>query len=142
MGSLEIYANIGAPRGQTCIVHLFSKTLNGMWPNVNAAASRAQIAMNEAENGGDLKELKERFTTKIQPRKNNRPRRFTTRSTSWTMFGKGGKGGASLNFAPIEEEKKFEEVRPFALLDPSIIEDGWWENYRANAVKIDLKEVD
>ena len=94
--------------------------------------------MNEAENGGDLKELTERFTTKLQRRKNARNRRFTTRSTSWTNFGKGGKGGASLTFAPIEEEKKAEDVRPFALLDPSTIEDGWWENNRANAVKIDL----
>ena len=63
---MEIYANIGAHKNITHLVHLFSKKKSGMWPNVSAAATRAKNAMLEAKIV-NLNEISVRFTTKVQP---------------------------------------------------------------------------
>lgn len=36
-----------------------------MWPHFGAVYERAQQALQEAANGGDLRELEERFTTRV-----------------------------------------------------------------------------
>ena len=105
MGTFEVYANIGQPKGKTCIVHLFSKKLSGMWPNIPAVAQRAQSVMDEVQNDGDINELFAKYTTKGRPDRNSdapkRAARF--RSTSATNFDQTGgsqKSVGALKFAP------------------------------------------
>ena len=103
-----------------------------MWPYVPAAANRALSALSEAENGTDLQELTERFTTKVRGRaKDSEPKKFTARSNSQTTFGTATQGAASLSFAPnkrrrspsikrghakVEEEKKVDRRRQETLI--------------------------
>ena len=102
MGSFEIYANLGCPQGKVSIVHLFSKKNTGMWPNFTAAANRALKAMSDSEQGADLQELEQKYTTRVSMARASivAPTSVTTRpgnfrSASVTHLGRNDPANAS-----------------------------------------------
>ena len=98
-----------------------------MWPNVPAVWNRAMSAISEAEeDGADLQELAERFTTKVRGRANDRePKKFTARSTSQTFKGTATQGAASFSIAPNKRRRSQSVKKGHAKVEetPSFKED-------------------
>ena len=65
VGSLDIFANIGLPKGETFIILLYSKKLSGIWPNIETVAKRGLEALNEAVAGIELIEIEANYSAKV-----------------------------------------------------------------------------
>lgn len=64
MAAFEVFVSITDPNGKKVFINLFSKRLSGMWPSEPLVKGRAEAAQAEADDGGDLNEIKEKYTTK------------------------------------------------------------------------------
>ena len=115
MGTFEVYGNLGEPQGKTAIVLMFSKKNSGMWPHFAAVGGRASRAIEEATNNGDLRELEEKYTTRIQPAERGispgRSRNSRFRATSATNFSRFNQTGGSNVFAFAPDSAGGDQLR-------------------------------